>query len=312
MESSYSLYKYNSYRPDFYWADGCTMEARMRAPVAQVSYGGLRAPNFGGPDGMGRIVFAWIWSDGVALSTDQNADAGPGLAAIAFDAATDFHTYRVVTDANGAALRIDGVERLRLPYTTMHTDRSRVGFGNDSRFTSSGFAMTEWQYFRFQTFMPPEDVVTCPYGMAEFSIDPAGTEPFVFQWQWREAGASNLWVNVAEGPNTDSTGIVRFLAIGSMMDTLRIARDNHVQGSIDVVAAVRCVVSSSCGDLTSELATLTVCYADVDCSGFVDLDDYMTFVASFEAGTGDGDFDGSGFVDTDDFDAFVRAFENGC
>jgi hypothetical protein len=54
------------------------------------------------------------------------------------------------------------------------------------------------------------------------------------------------------------------------------------------------------------------CPADFDKSGFVDLDDYVAFVAAFEAGTQNADFDKTGFVDTDDFTAFVHAFENGC
>jgi len=56
----------------------------------------------------------------------------------------------------------------------------------------------------------------------------------------------------------------------------------------------------------------STCPADFDKSGFVDLDDYIAFVAAFEAGTDDADFDGTGFVDTDDFTAFVLAFQEGC
>jgi Right handed beta helix region len=55
-----------------------------------------------------------------------------------------------------------------------------------------------------------------------------------------------------------------------------------------------------------------ICDADVDRSGFVDTDDFDTFVMIFAMGTADADFDASGFVDTEDFDAFVRAYENGC
>ncbi|HRJ48917.1 MAG: hypothetical protein KF787_05425 [Phycisphaeraceae bacterium] len=56
----------------------------------------------------------------------------------------------------------------------------------------------------------------------------------------------------------------------------------------------------------------TPCPADFDLSAFVDLDDFIEFVAAFIDGDDRADFDGSGFVDTDDFDAFVRAFEAGC
>ncbi len=54
------------------------------------------------------------------------------------------------------------------------------------------------------------------------------------------------------------------------------------------------------------------CPADVDRTGFVDTDDFDTFVVAFEAGAPAADFDHTGFVDTEDFDAFVRAFEIGC
>ncbi len=60
------------------------------------------------------------------------------------------------------------------------------------------------------------------------------------------------------------------------------------------------------------LATLKICSADFDRSGFIDTDDFTAFVLAFEAGTDDADFDVSGFVDTDDFTAFVLAFEAGC
>ncbi|MCC6428552.1 MAG: hypothetical protein IT435_17255 [Phycisphaerales bacterium] len=54
------------------------------------------------------------------------------------------------------------------------------------------------------------------------------------------------------------------------------------------------------------------CSADFDGSGFVDLEDFIDFVALFEEGSDAADFDGSGFVDLDDFIAFVHSFEAGC
>ncbi|MCC6426571.1 MAG: EF-hand domain-containing protein [Phycisphaerales bacterium] len=54
------------------------------------------------------------------------------------------------------------------------------------------------------------------------------------------------------------------------------------------------------------------CRSDFDGSGFVDLDDFIVFVAAFEAGEDSADIDGTGFVDLDDYIAFVAAFEAGC
>jgi hypothetical protein len=56
----------------------------------------------------------------------------------------------------------------------------------------------------------------------------------------------------------------------------------------------------------------STCPSDVDCSGFVDTDDFDTFIERFEAGDESADYDLSGFVDTDDFDAFIQDFESGC
>lgn len=54
------------------------------------------------------------------------------------------------------------------------------------------------------------------------------------------------------------------------------------------------------------------CPADFNLDGFVDTDDFTSFVLAFIAGGDDADFDKSGFVDTDDFTAFTHAFEAGC
>jgi hypothetical protein len=61
------------------------------------------------------------------------------------------------------------------------------------------------------------------------------------------------------------------------------------------------------------LRTLTSsCRADFDLSGFVDSDDFTSFVNAFVIGDCEADVDNSGFVDSDDFSTFVGAFEQGC
>ncbi|MCC6425246.1 MAG: hypothetical protein IT435_00360 [Phycisphaerales bacterium] len=44
----------------------------------------------------------------------------------------------------------------------------------------------------------------------------------------------------------------------------------------------------------------------------VDTNDFELFIALFEAGDEKADIDGSGFVDIDDFGAFIAAFQDGC
>jgi hypothetical protein len=74
-----------------------------------------------------------------------------------------------------------------------------------------------------------------------------------------------------------------------------------------------CLITDLCGSYPTNPAQITVvASSDYDNSGFVDLDDFIAFVADFELGVDEADFDGSGFVDLDDFIAFVAAFEAGC
>ncbi len=54
------------------------------------------------------------------------------------------------------------------------------------------------------------------------------------------------------------------------------------------------------------------CVADIDRSGFVDLDDFVQFVGYFDAGDRRADFNGSCYVDLEDFGDFVDRFTQGC
>ncbi len=62
----------------------------------------------------------------------------------------------------------------------------------------------------------------------------------------------------------------------------------------------------------AQYITNYACLADFDKSGFVDFEDYNSFVQAFELGTDAADYDGSGFVDIEDFTAFVQEFQVGC
>ncbi len=74
----------------------------------------------------------------------------------------------------------------------------------------------------------------------------------------------------------------------------------------------RCIVSNTCGSVTSNVAMLAICAADFNCDGFLDFTDFDGFVTAFEAGAPASDFNADGFLDFTDFDAFVGTFEAGC
>ncbi len=154
----------------------------------------------------------------------------------------------------------------------------------------------------------PSPVSACPSAPAVFGVTASGASGV--QWQVESPAGSGLFVDLI-GPvfGEPSTGL-SFDVVGAATASLLVS-NYHLgthPGTVRFVARVR----NACGAVQSNAADLTVCAADFDCSGFVDIEDFSVFVAAFEAGTDDADFDGTGFVDTEDFDAFVRAFEIGC
>jgi hypothetical protein len=54
------------------------------------------------------------------------------------------------------------------------------------------------------------------------------------------------------------------------------------------------------------------CIADFNSDGFLDFNDFDSFVGAFEGGAAVADVTGDGFLKFDDFDAFVLALEAGC
>lgn len=136
----------------------------------------------------------------------------------------------------------------------------------------------------FDVVTQPASLTQCKGGTALLEFGVCGVEPLHFQWRRNSVDIDGADMGVYT-----------------------------ITGLSDAEAGVYdCVVTSPCGTVTSLPATVSVCAADFDCSGFVDTDDFSSFVLTFESGDDAADFDGSGFVDTDDFTAFVLGFEKGC
>ncbi len=81
---------------------------------------------------------------------------------------------------------------------------------------------------------------------------------------------------------------------------------------------------TTCGNSVCAEVTVNVTpTSDYDGSGFIDSDDFISFVQDYELGCtgpatpepgclGNADFDGSGFIDSDDFISFVSSYSVGC
>jgi hypothetical protein len=160
----------------------------------------------------------------------------------------------------------------------------------------------------------PASATTCPSGEATFSVTAAGSDPFTYQWQHEyPIGA---WFDIDEGMNVNMA-----TATGIATPTLHLADLGPI-----APGAYRCIVTNSCGSVTSNEATLTVCVADTDngsgtgvCDGGVGIEDLLFYLGVYDAGTSRADVDdgtGTGHPDggvgIEDLLYYLQRFDAGC
>ena len=80
----------------------------------------------------------------------------------------------------------------------------------------------------------------------------------------------------------------------------------------DVAANYNCVITNTCGSITSDVAALSLCAADFNNDSSVDFFDYLDFVDAFSSGAAQADFNADGSIDFFDYLDFVDAFSVGC
>ncbi len=131
----------------------------------------------------------------------------------------------------------------------------------------------------------------CAGASTTMIVSATGFGPFTYQWKRDGVALANEPGHIA----------------GATTSTLNLTNINPADAG-----EYTCVVSRSCIDAVSPVATLSMCAADFNCDGFLDFTDFDEFVIAFESGAVNGDFNGDGFLDFTDFDAFVGAFEAGC
>mgnify|MGYP003871686823 CR=1 FL=1 len=73
-----------------------------------------------------------------------------------------------------------------------------------------------------------------------------------------------------------------------------------------------CVVTNSCGSVTSDDATVTVCVADFNCSGAVGVQDIFDFLAGYFGNDPRADINESGAIGVQDIFDFLALYFAGC
>lgn len=142
----------------------------------------------------------------------------------------------------------------------------------------------------------PSDRAACPGGLATFSVVANGSGTLSYQWR----KGSTALENSGHFSNVNTP-------------TLTISPATGVDAG-----AYNCIVTNSCGNSTSNDATLSVCAADFNCDASVDDADFVSFANAYDILVCDdllmpagcpADMNGDGKVDDVDFVLFVSAYD---
>jgi hypothetical protein len=158
----------------------------------------------------------------------------------------------------------------------------------------------------------PVSSSVCPSGSATFSVSATGAAPLTYQWQIRLASQS--WANLGVNPVALPCG-------GSAVATL--PNSPTTQVTITPCPGVvsyrlRCRVANDCGDLDSNEAYYTICYANCDCSTLapiLNVNDFTCFVNKYAAADPYANCDGSTIapvLNVNDFTCFLNKYAAGC
>ncbi|MCA9303423.1 MAG: hypothetical protein KC996_04810 [Phycisphaerales bacterium] len=105
----------------FDWSLGFRYSMTTRVPVGTVAVTFLGPGYRGGADlaardAVGRQYGVLVGASSLVFSSQSNFSPDPLLTvSMPFDGASEFHTYTIVSDTDGATLEIDGIPRLHVP-----------------------------------------------------------------------------------------------------------------------------------------------------------------------------------------------------
>jgi choice-of-anchor C domain-containing protein len=192
-------------------------------------------------------------------------------------------------DTAGRSFQNMGWE-LRTWQFTASAGQTTLRFTSLNNLTGWGPALDNVRVFAGPVVLTqPASQTRCPGGTATFSVGIAGTSPATYQWR-----VGGVAIDASANPS-------------ALTSTLVIPQIDATDA-----AAYDVVVTTTCGTVTSEPASLVLCFADINCDDFLDFFDYSDFVVAFENGDASADFNGDDFLDFFDYADFVQAFEAGC
>ena len=156
-------------------------------------------------------------------------------------------------------------------------------------------------------------LTTCPSASTFFGVSAYSSGVGILTYQWQRETLPNTWVNVSNGTLPYSAGTI---GVGG-------ATNSNLQLFLSTFAGApavrfRCVVANGCNSVTSAPVTLSICYANCDCSTgspLLTANDFQCFLNAFSGSAATANCDGSTVapvLTANDFQCFLNAYSSGC
>ena len=158
----------------------------------------------------------------------------------------------------------------------------------------------------------PANITICPTGSTPFSVTAAGPGPFTYNWQVQTAPTTWLAPGDDPGSPLPCGGFAYATPPNSRAVTIGIRPCPSATPGAPQHFQVRCILTSPCGSITSSEATYTICPADFNCSGAVNVQDIFDFLSAWFAADPRADFNGIGGITVQDIFDFLAAWFAGC
>lgn len=263
------------------FSSGAVLEARVRigsAPDRSIN------PDTGWPrpgyaiaifDAHGHMFWIGFGSGRIFLSnTSYGHYDSPNTVDIPFDTTDTHHTYRLTASSTGAALDIDGAQHLTLPGLGPVEGavgiNGQVWFGDGTYWANSDSYTSSVRFTGVGSgpitgITGPESVSTCVDMGGTFSVTVTGTGPYSYEWQIQTdpADSDAGWRGMGNDPFPLPCGGGAF-AYASPIFSPTVNIGVRPCAGVNQYK-IRCVVTNSCGSMTSREVTYTIApYAFAD------------------------------------------------
>ncbi len=160
----------------------------------------------------------------------------------------------------------------------------------------------------------PAPSTACPLGSANYSVSLAGNNPGPFTFVWQLETSPGVWTTLGNDPLPLACGGSAWAQASSPNSpSVSISIRGCPGGGLGTQGFdIRCLASSACCTTPSVRTRYSICPADFECNGSLNISDIFAYLNAWFAGSPSADVDGTPGLQVSDIFAFLNAWFAGC